>query len=148
MWSYLPHLTLLVISCNWSRSQPCALYIRCIVLLLMSSSESPRVQCSGSSLGRRFVRVFRFVDHPSSYDTPFRVSSWTVIYTYVLLHCLVYIYTHHICIGYLPYVSVKIDQMHIKVDTSIYSFQSKLARHIMDTLQVTHLYIPKTLKSK
>ena len=34
----------------------------------MSSSESPRVQCSGSSLGRRFVRVFRFVDHPSSYD--------------------------------------------------------------------------------
>ena len=39
-----------------------------MVLLLMSSSESPRVQCSGSSLGRRFVRVFRFVDHPSSYD--------------------------------------------------------------------------------
>ena len=56
-----------MISCNWSRSQPCALYIRCIVLLLMNSSESPRVQCSGSSLGRRFVRVFRFVDHPSSY---------------------------------------------------------------------------------
>ena len=65
--------------------------------------------------------------------------------TYVLLHCLVYIYTHHICIGYFPYVSVKIDQMHIKVDTSIYSFRSKLARHIMDTLLVTHLYIPKTL---
>ena len=71
-----------MISCNWSRSQPCALYIRCIVLLLMSSSESPRVQCSGSSLGRRFVRVFRFVDHPSSYhnDNAFFMGSLDATY--------------------------------------------------------------------